>query len=110
LCPAIDVIAAFDVNVALDTLLSVERVTIDRSLSLLTNVLIWARPLVAVTVVDFRKAFSTSLLLKMLNKNQRHVPAIRASKMKPSTHCVLALLRIQEVQAKIHHQRDTACD
>lgn len=31
---------AFDVNVALDTLLSVERVTMDRSLSLLTSVLI----------------------------------------------------------------------
>ena len=39
-CSALDVIVAFDVNAALDTLLSVERVTIDRSLSLLTSVLI----------------------------------------------------------------------
>jgi hypothetical protein len=44
---------------------------------------------VAVTVVDFNKATSTSFLLKMLNKNQRHVPAMRVSKMNPSTHCIL---------------------
>lgn len=43
----------------------------------------------AVTVVDFNKATSTSFLLKMLNKNQRHVPAMRVSRMKPSTHCIL---------------------
>ena len=77
-----------DLSVALDVLLSVDLVIMERSLSLLTKVLICANPRPAFTVVDLNKATSTSLRRKMLNKNQKHVPQMSASSTKPSTHCV----------------------
>ena len=76
---------------ALETVLCVDLVTIDRSLSLLTRVLICWMPRVARTEVDLSRATRTSRRLNTQNRKNTMVPTMMTNRTKPSTHWARAL-------------------